>query len=143
MHFRVKSQHKSLFLNISVQRTHQFLLLLERNIYSPLSSLHKECPEQDSPPLLLACPPQHLTQHQVMMLVLSGTCPTAKGVMLGPLLLCNHTWLVVAAWRYWGCQEPRASTLNPTGIIHKPFPPTSQEPHYPAGFISNKVTFYL
>ena len=78
-----------------------------------------------------------------MMLVLSGTCPTAKGVMLVLSLLCNHTWLVVAAWRYWGCQEPRASTLNPTGMCPQALSPTSQEPHYPAGFISNKVTFYL
>ena len=101
MHFRAKSQCKSLFLNISVQRTDQFLLLLERNIYSPLFSLHKEALKQDSPSLSFF-PVPHLTQYQVMMLVLRGTCPTAKGVMLALSLLCNHTWLVVAAWRCWG-----------------------------------------
>ena len=78
-----------------------------------------------------------------MMLVLRGTCPTAKGVMLALSLLCNHTWLVVAAWRCWGWQEPRSSTLNPSGMCPQALSSSSQEPHHPTGFISNEVTLYL
>ena len=84
MHFRAKSQHKSLFLNISVQRTDQFLLLLERNIYSPLFSLHKEALKQDSPSLsFFPVPPPHSVSGDDACP--PGNLPDCKGCDAGTL----------------------------------------------------------
>ena len=48
-------------------------------------------------------------------------------------------------WQLGGVAAARDqgnSTLNPSGMCPQALSPTSQEPHYPSGFISDKVTLY-